>query len=218
MLLVGFYEKEITPPVNYSAGEPGPFIKTTENRLYVKAVACESGDKRALYIAVDDLKINSQNAESILSRIYQMTGIKRDSILLTGANFDNKSGITESINTDDNYINTVIRQVADCAVLAFRQMEPAWHNFVNKKSSAELKDKAETEEAFTFDAIYFTNEKGSAIGAFVDIFHYNNSEGYNRNYVNCIDKELKKAEGMEFVAVFTDDIQGIVKHFKFLEM
>ncbi len=245
MLLAGFYEREITPPIG--GDMPGALVvhkaETVESRLYVKAVAMENANKRSVIIMLDLLNVNRAIHDAVVERVHAMTGIKNEEIMITaththyGPPINDKS---EYNRLDEPYFDVLVRLIADCAVLAFRKMEPVTVKYGESQVDGisfcrdiKLKDGRvitnptvnpdEFEEYFseidkTFTMLYFINEEGQPIGALMNFACHNccvKLGGLSSDYSGYAAKELKKTFGYEFVTVFMNGFCGDVNHIDF---
>ncbi len=201
MLKVGFYEKEITPPLG--ADMPGGFshhyAKKVAERLYAKAAALNLGDKTVIIISLDMLKTIPETYENIHKRITEYTGIPEECIMVgaththTGPSLHVESN--EHGTYDAAYCNVMERLAADAAILAYQRMVPATvrfnhsreegltfnRNYVMKDGNVRTNpgyDNPDVVRPFgpadeDFATLFFYNEAGEPIGAMANFACHN---------------------------------------------
>ncbi len=138
MLEVGFYEKEITPPLG--SGIPGYFSLRRScdvlDRLYARAMVIKSGDERIAILSIDGLHPRADICKSIADRIIAYTQIPRENIMIafththTAIPFsrmqkDSYSDDEVAIDSMKGYIDVFTRLSADCVTLAGLRLKKA---------------------------------------------------------------------------------------------
>lgn len=141
MFEVGFYEKEITPPLG--CGIPGYFSLRRGcdvlDRLYARAVVIKDGEQRVAIVSVDGLHPKTDICAIITKRIETYTKIPRSHVMLAfthshtalpfrfeGLAFGDDEVVAESIK---GYTDVFARLVADCVTLANLRLQPAVPSF-----------------------------------------------------------------------------------------
>ncbi len=131
MLKVGFYEKEITPPLG--SDMPGSFnhrySKTVADRLYAKAISMSFEDETVIIIALDAISATSMTCDNVIKRITEYTGVPGKNIMI-GASHDHTGPAMHRVRgefdtADEPYFDVEERLIADAAILAYQRMVPA---------------------------------------------------------------------------------------------
>ena len=137
MLEIGFYEKEITPPLG--SGIPGYFNIRRScdvlDRLYARAIVVKSDNKKIAILSIDGLHPKTDICDAITKRITEYTGIIREDIMIAfthshtaipfrfeGIAFEDDEIVANSIK---GYIDVFTRLVADCVTLADLRLKKA---------------------------------------------------------------------------------------------
>ena len=137
MFEIGFYEKEITPPLG--CGIPGYFSirrgQDVLDRLYARAVVIKSGDEKIAIISVDGLHPKTDICAAIARRVEEYTGIARKNLMIAFTHshtaipfrfecvaFEDDEVVKDSIK---GYADVFVRLVADCVTLADLRLKKA---------------------------------------------------------------------------------------------
>ncbi len=133
MFKCGFYEKEITPPLDCDI--PGYFLRRkavgVSTRLYAKAVAIEADGKAVIMITIDAENLPKCVYDRAVGIIKALTGIDERYVMIN-ATHTHIGGPVENPSTyeapyfsiDMPYIEMLGRMVGDCGVLAYQRLEP----------------------------------------------------------------------------------------------
>ena len=130
MFKAAFYETEVTPPLESPIlGHFKPhYGKNVKDRLYTKAVVIDNGIETVATVVLDCVHFPLRFHEEIIARVGEYTGIKPENITVA-ANHSHAGAPTRSVPeiecyTDEGYINNLIKIMADCITLAYRNLEP----------------------------------------------------------------------------------------------
>ncbi|MBE5868729.1 MAG: hypothetical protein E7293_07200 [Lachnospiraceae bacterium] len=131
MLKVGFYEKEITPPLGCDI--PGYYSKRVSDgvvdKLYIKAVAISDGKETVVMAAADACGMDLGVHDEILKRASEYTGISSDHMSLSATHTHTgipRKGLPGApVQGDDAFDEYFIRIGADCITLAVQSMQEA---------------------------------------------------------------------------------------------
>ena len=131
MLKIGFYEKEITPPLGCHI--PGYFnIRRSEDvidRLYARAMAVSSDDEIAVIISVDAVDIGADVLDDIYKRIEKYISVDRSHVMIGATHSHTAIPRKEHLDDPDiaesteGYHTVVAKLIADCAILAHRRLK-----------------------------------------------------------------------------------------------
>ena len=136
MMLAGFYEKEITPPIG--GHMPGSFdvrysTGVKDERLMVKAAAFELNNERVVIVAVDVLYLTDEICGAAVEKINKYIGVPEKNILIqamhchtAGPIFAVKEG---TVPRNEMYVAFLKEAIADCGILAFHRMIPVTAKF-----------------------------------------------------------------------------------------
>ena len=141
MFEIGFYEKEITPPLG--CGIPGYFSirrgLDVLDRLYARAIVIKSGEEKVAILSIDGLHPKADICDVIVKRIESYTGIARENIMIAfthshtglpfrfeGIAFEDDEIVADSIK---GYADVFARLVADCVTLANLRLTKATASF-----------------------------------------------------------------------------------------
>ncbi len=130
MLKVGFYEKEITPPLG--ADMPGGFCHrygtAVGERIYAKAAAFENDGKTFVIITWDAVSTTTESYKSIIKRVNEYTGIPEENIIFSATHshtsFPMHRMQGEFDTPDEAFFDVMERLSADTAILAYQRMVP----------------------------------------------------------------------------------------------
>ena len=137
MYRIGFYEKEITPPLG--CGIPGYFSirrgVDVLDRLFARAIVIEESGEKIAILSIDGLHPKTDICAYITKRIEEYTSIKRENVMIAfthshtalpfrfeGIAFGDDEVVQESIK---GYIDVFSRLVADCVTLADLRLKNA---------------------------------------------------------------------------------------------
>ena len=137
MFEIGFYEKEVTPPLG--SGIPGYFSIRRScdvlDRLYARAMVIKSGEEKIAILSIDGLHPKTDICNGIAKRIEEYTGIERKNLMIAfthshtaipfrfeGVAFEDDEIVADSIK---GYIDVFTRLVADCVTLANLRLKKA---------------------------------------------------------------------------------------------
>ena len=152
MLKAGFSRLDVTPPfdseiagyyhVRYANGVLDP--------ICLNSVAVANEEKTVLLMALDFIGINLDYSVRIREKISERTGVPTDHIMLAAMHQHTSCALDHSFSrlTDENYIEVLIRKIADGAQMAIDDMKEA------KVGSAE----EDTAEPIAFVRRYFADD------------------------------------------------------------
>jgi hypothetical protein len=128
MIQCGFYETDITPSLGCSM--PGYFhrrpAKDVLDKLAARAWVSSDGENTVAVAAVDHGGLERGTINDIKERIFQLTGIPPDQVLI-GCSHIHQGGphIGSGLKQDEVYLEFIANRVADAVVLASRRLEDA---------------------------------------------------------------------------------------------
>jgi hypothetical protein len=170
MLQCGFYESEITPPLGCSM--PGYFHRRPAlevfDKLYARAWVSSDGKNTIAVTAVDNGGLGREIVDQIKSRITQLAHIPPENILI-GCSHIHQGGPTDDDGgplEDKEYLEFIIKRIADTVVLASQRLKPSELYFGNGNL-----------EGFSFCRIY--NMEGG--GLQTNPFGMNTKSNVNEN-------------------------------------
>jgi len=127
MLKIGFYEKEITPPLGFQI--PGYFnvrlAKGVKTRLYAKAMVISNGKETVAISGADGLLPPRDFRPGLIERLKEYSDIPSDNVLFfvnhthTGIPLKNKDATEDEIS----YWHLLTYLVSDCIVLAEQNLQ-----------------------------------------------------------------------------------------------
>lgn len=237
----GFYEREITPPIGDDIpGYNGPRFNTTiHDRLFVKAAAINTGDRiedTVILIEMDLLMSNDTIYDIALQKIEDLTQVPQKNILLAATHSHTGGpvmGDTEFRKIDRSWLAITAQSVADCAIMAFRTMQPAEARIMDGRVEGQnfcrdfvlsdgtmrtnpgfhnpliLHPLDETDPAMP--VVFFHDAQGKPFGALVNFAcHHDCKSGteISADYSGVLAREMKKAYGMDFVNLFISGACG----------
>ncbi len=231
MLKCGFYETEITPPLGSSIyGYFFPrHVEGVKDKLFVKAVAVESGDECFAIACVDIVSLPADGFyHKVTERVNALCPELSKKNIMISATHSHTSGPREvGCELDELYINMLTIQVADCIVLAAQRLSDTVAYFAEGKAEGlafirnyvmadgtvrtnpgfKLPDIIEPYGNFdaAFPALFFKDKAGKRNGVIVNFAcHHDCVHGsfVSGDYSSVLSKELKKLYGADFVTVF----------------
>ena len=125
---IGFYEKEITPPIGVHL--PGQYelrISTgVLDRLYAKAVAFDNGKTQLVLIVVDATDLKDRHCAMIRDRFEKLTGLAPEQLMISATHTHQglPTGDPVGSEEDASFMAEICRLIADCGVLALRKLTP----------------------------------------------------------------------------------------------
>ena len=140
MMLAGFYEKEITPPIG--GHMPGSFdarysTGVKDEKLMVKAAAFELNNERVVIVAADVLYLSDEMVDAAVKKINEYIGVPEKNILIqamhchtAGPIYSAKEG---QVPRNEMYVAFLKEAMADCAILAFHRMIPVTAKFAKTR-------------------------------------------------------------------------------------
>jgi len=237
----GFYEREITPPIGDDIpGYNGPRLNTTiHDRLFVKAAAINTGSnvwETVILIEMDLLCSHDTIYDIALQKIEDLTQIPQKNILLAATHSHTAGpirGDNEFRKIDRDWLAVTAQSVADCAIMAFRSMQPATARYVMGSGEGYtfcrdfyLSDgNVRTNPGFhnpmivkpvddvdsEFPMVFFHDDAGKPFGALVNFAcHHDCKSGteISADYSGVLAREMKKTFGPDFVNLFISGACG----------
>jgi len=133
MIEVGFYEKEITPPLgNDIPGYSGPRKGTAiHDPLYAKAISVRSGEavhETIIMIVVDLIYVPPKVYDVVMEKVEQYTGVPQKNVMIAATHTHTGGPIYhdgEFRITDEAWMEITAQSSADAAIMAFNNMKPA---------------------------------------------------------------------------------------------
>lgn len=131
MFRVGFYEKEITPPLGCFL--PGYFNlrqgSNVKDRLFAKAMVVESNGEAVAMLVVDGAFAEKEVRDMIVGRIEKFTGIKPENVMFSGVHTHtgipraDYNGDPDALENQREYYTVFSKLMADCVTLAYKRLE-----------------------------------------------------------------------------------------------
>lgn len=139
MLKVGFYEKEITPPLGADIpGYSGPRNSTSiHDPLRAKAIALRTGEavhECVIMIALDLLFVPDPVYDFVMEKVEKWTLVPQKNILIA-ATHSHTAGPIENDGEfriiDDAWMEMTCQSAADAAIMAYQRMQDASAKYAN---------------------------------------------------------------------------------------
>ena len=230
----GFYEREITSPIGSDIpGYFGPRLSTTiHDRLYVKAAAINAGERiedTVILIEMDLLNVPKSIYDIALQKIEDLTQTPQKNILLAATHSHTAGPIypnDEVRRENPEWMAITAQSAADCAIMAFRSMQPAQARFAetNVENQAFCRDylmkdgDIRTNPGFhnpqiervwgkadpSFPVLFFYDEAGTPFGALTNFAcHHDCKAGQeiSADFSGVLAQEMKKTFGPDFVNI-----------------
>lgn len=130
MYYAAFYETEVTPPLG--SFMPGNYAriygKGVKDKLYVKSLVINNGTETVAVAVLDCVELPIDCHDVIVKRVGEYTGIKAQNVIIaanhTHAGASTKSYTEINAYSDNWYIDHLIKLMADCITLAYRNLQP----------------------------------------------------------------------------------------------
>lgn len=130
MFKVGFYEKEITPPLGshipgYFNERPSTDVK---DRLFAKAMVIANGKETVAIITADGCSMHNDCIAMVKDRVTEFIGLKPENIMFAFTHTHTgipRYKMSKSERTDKNqefYWEVFSKLMADCAILAYNRL------------------------------------------------------------------------------------------------
>lgn len=230
----GFYEREITPPIGDDIpGYSGPRFNTTiHDRLFVKAAAINTGDRiedTVILIVMDLISVPGALYKKALQKIEDLTQVPQKNILLAATHTHTGGPIypdDEFRRYDAPWFESTTQSVADCAIMAYRSMQPAEAKFARGKvenqafcrdyllSNGEIRTNPGWHNPLIvrpwgkddpeFPVLFFFDEAGKPFGAVTTFTcHHDCKSGteISADYSGVLAREMKQTFGADFVNI-----------------
>ena len=241
MLKVGFYEKEITPPLGFQI--PGYFNVRLANgvktRLYAKAMVVSDGNQTIAIAGADGLLPPRDFRPGLLERLKEYTSIPADNVLFfvnhthTGIPLKNKDATEDEIS----YWHLLTYLVADCIVLAEQRMKECEisygrgaveglsfvRDYYMKNTTPSTNPEGQdpniigpTDEIDPDLPVLFVKDKnGNPMGMLTCFACHQDcvsGEEYCGDFSSIVAMEMKKTYGHDFVTLFMEGTAGNINH------
>ncbi len=133
MLKVGFYEKEITPPLGDDIpGYAGPRRSTTiHDPLRAKAVSVKTGDaphECVIMVTVDLIGVHDRMYDVVMEKVEKWTGVPQKNIMIAATHTHTGGPIRfnrEFREGDEMWLEVASQSAADAAIMAYQRMTDA---------------------------------------------------------------------------------------------
>ena len=140
MLKVGFYEKEITPPLGDDIpGYSGPRNSTSiHDPLRAKAIAVRTGDavhECVIIITVDLIAVPPQVYDFVMEKVEKWTLVPQKNIMIAATHSHTAGPIRddgEFRRLDKAWMEMTCQSAADTAIMAYQRMEDASAKYAAK--------------------------------------------------------------------------------------
>ena len=239
---VGFYEKDITPPLGcYLAGYYTNYnAEDVLDPLYVRAAVIIGDEEPVAIVSIDACEFPQDMHDIVTKRIYEYTKIESKNVLLS-VNHNHKG-----IPIDDNpelkaygdrpYKDVVYRLIADCVTLAYRRAREAKPFYgcgmaddISFNRTFIMKDGTyRTSEYYNPDVVsalsgidpqvsvlFFKDNDGKPVGAILSFaVHQDCTPGaaYSGAFAYVLSNEMKKIYGSDFTTVYLAGTSGDINH------
>jgi len=125
MLKVGFYEKDITPPIGDDIpGYSGPRNSTAiHDPIYAKAVSVRTGDKVyecIIMITVDLIYVPPYVYDVVMDKVERLTGVPQKNIMIAATHSHTAGPIYDDGEfriPDDAWMKITAQSAADTAIM-----------------------------------------------------------------------------------------------------
>lgn len=129
MFKAAFYETEVTPPLGTSM--PGCVAprgaEDVTDKVYAKAVVISNGRETVATVVLDSVGLPEDCHKFICDRVGEYTPIKSECITVCCNHTHEGAPLTSNYyngNKEKDYIDVVIRRMADCITLAYKRLQP----------------------------------------------------------------------------------------------
>lgn len=239
---VGFYEKDITPPLGcYLPGYYKNYNAThVLDPLFVRAAVICSDENTIAIVSIDACEFPQDMHDIVTKRIFEYTGIKSSDVLIS-VNHNHK-GIPIEDNpeikayADVPYKDVVYRLIADCVTLAYRKAQIAspfygcgYANDISFNRTFIMKDGTYQTMPYYDDGVvcplaqtdpdvpvlFFKDADDKPVGAIVSFAVHQDctpGDSYSGAFASVMSDELKKKYGAEFITVFLAGTSGDINH------
>ncbi len=240
----GFYQKEITPPLDsYIPGNGPKYAAGVKDPLYVRAVVLEdeAGHKTAL-AALDSLMLEMEHTEAILARVKEYTDLTEENTVLTCIHAHTGTPFWQYEGQDAAFMPLLFKMVADCITLAWQRLQPCEVTFGKELAEGiaftrdyRMKDGTircnpgfqRAEEILgptspadpEFPVLFFRDSEGKPLGSISNFAcHCDCVGGYelSADYPGEMSRCLKAEFGAEFVSLFLPGCSGDVNHVDYI--
>jgi len=132
MLKVGFYEKDITPPLGDDIpGYSGPRNSTAiHDPVYAKAISLSTGDavhECIIMITVDLIYVPPYVYDVVMDKVERFTGVPQKNIMIAATHSHTSGPIYDDGGfriPDEPWMKITAQSTADAAITAFQRMKP----------------------------------------------------------------------------------------------
>ena len=140
MLKVGFYEKEITPPLGDDIpGYAGPRNSTSiHDPMFSRAVAIRTGDavhECVIMISVDIIYIPPVIYDGVIAKVEKWTSVPQKNIMIAATHTHTGGPVYEDGEfrvLDDAWTEITTQSTADAAIMAFQRMVDATARYASE--------------------------------------------------------------------------------------
>ncbi|MBR2885613.1 MAG: neutral/alkaline non-lysosomal ceramidase N-terminal domain-containing protein [Clostridia bacterium] len=241
MFKVGFYEKEVTPPLGFQI--PGYFnvrlASGVKSRLYAKAMVVSNGKETVAIAGVDGLLPPRDLRTEFEKRFREYSDIPPENVLLfvnhthTGLPLKNKDATEDEIA----YWKLLVYLISDCIVLAQQRMEDAEISFgrgtvegisfvrdyfmknTTPTTNPEGQDPNIIGPAEDIDpdlpVLFVKSVSGKPLGALMCFACHQDcvsGEEYCADFSGVAAEGMKKTYGNDFVTLFMEGTAGNINH------
>ena len=128
-LKAGFSKVNITPMLGVPMqGYFKPrYAQSVLDDLYVRALALECGDSRAVALSLDHCGVVQALTDAFRKCVAEATGISEDAVFISASHTHTGPTLTAALNDplQKEYCDFACRKIADAAVLAMQDLKPA---------------------------------------------------------------------------------------------
>ncbi len=135
MLKVGFYEKEITPPLGDDIpGYSGPRTSTTiHDPLFTRAISVRTGEavyECVIIVSLDLIGVPDTLYDFVLEKVENWTGVPQKNIMITATHSHTAGPIRDTSPADfrildEEWLKVTSNSAADAAIMAYQKMVDA---------------------------------------------------------------------------------------------
>lgn len=240
MIRCGFYERVITPPLGTDI--PGGWCERPStgvlDELYIRAFVTDDGTTQTALIVIDAVELLTHQADAIIRRVEDMTGIPADRVAVSGNHnhWAVPSGEPYGSKEDVPYMDVMCRVAADCVFLALQRLQPCRLSFgvgrvegisfnrdhvladgtvcTNARRSLDVV-RTWSDNDPELPVLFVRDEGGKPLGALVCFACHLCCVGgtqYSGDFSGEMARLLKEAYGPDFVTIYTAGASGDINH------
>ena len=240
MIRCGFYERVITPPIGPDI--PGGWCERPSigvlDELYIRTFVTDDGQRQTALIVIDAVELLNHQAEAIIRRVTELTGITVDCVSVSGNHnhWGVPSGEPYGSREDVAYMDVMCRVAADTVFMALQRLQPCQLSFgvgrvegisfnrdhllsdgtvcTNARKELDVV-RPWSENDPELPVLFVRDETGKPLGALICFACHLCCAGgkkYTGDFSGVMAGLLKEAYGPDFVAIYTAGAAGDINH------